>query len=191
MNRIPILAALSLLLVGCTDQALGNNRVDAADVVTAGEVSKFKHILDPTDPYPKLLRVTFSSQANLASKSNIYLVADFCPLGKNRNIWSLGVFAGDQPLDTVSPELVPTKGGRFVYTAYLVPAFPMQGVRYSTQHDADTRYDLQSAGKDVCLQIENPRLTLLPPFRSTPFVLRSQQINDAFNVWARVRAQDR
>ena len=77
--------------------------------------------------------------------------------------------------------------GRYVYTAYLVPAFPMPGVRYADEHKADPHYDLRTAHRDVCLRIANPRLMLLPPSRTAPFVLQAQQIDKAYSA-ARVQA---
>ena len=85
--------------------SLGEYRVDNAAVVTAADVRGVRLLMDPTDPYPTLLRVTFSSATNLvlAATFNINLEGEFCQPGMPGQIWVLGIFAGNKPIDEVAP----------------------------------------------------------------------------------------
>jgi hypothetical protein len=196
-----IAAVMSAVMLSACGEYLGDQRFDGVRLVSARP-----QMGEGETDYGGYLEVSFSSDENLGpviGRASLYVHGDFCPIRDRYKFAVFGPYASGKALKQgpgtsvevlprkasgqrvfwmtpgPPPDLKPGTHGRYHYTAYIVPAHPMPGVEYADL-SADSRYNLVTAGRNVCLRIDSPGYNIVPS-RSATIVVPASDIRAAFN----------
>jgi hypothetical protein len=178
-------------LAGCGRQ-LGEYRFDGADPADVAAAEKIDRDISGYPAGSRAIRIRFSSAVDLEELTgghDLYVHADFCPFKRRYMIDVWGPFYSDQSryvFSGVPPEVVQVKyrhpprderTGRYLYTAYVLPARPMPGVPPTVTNLPDhDPYNLRTAHRDVCLRIDSPGYYITPS-QSNVFVVPASAID--------------
>ena len=172
------LIPLIFLFASC-GRPLGTYEVSDVTLVPGSEVKKFEPFFDADS---EMLRVAFKSTTDLNEASSggdgLYVVTSFCPFDRERMIYIGGPYHvdgsrfGDQPIRPIKDA-----SGKYLYKTYLRPA--MMGRPEQPGKAEQIAYDLRRAPSDLCMQIEQPDMVIIPSVSKT-FVVPAASIRRAF-----------
>lgn len=118
--------------------------------------------------YGEYLEISFSSKTDVAALvhgGDLYFHAGYCPFGDHSDrLTAFGPFTDGKEITAgqqLSAERDPVDG-RYHYTGYLLPAYPMPGVSYSSTNLGRKHYDLRVKRQDVCFRLDAPGYNLIP-----------------------------
>ena len=174
---------LATCLNACGDQ-LGTYTLE--DVRVVRQLPQNDTLDWPAHPYPELLRIELSSEANLNTANTgpgLYTDADFCPLRDSNRLIAFEPIGTDeravQDYAGGRKLIAHQRDGRFHYFVYVVPN-SAQRKPYTNSADDIPAYDLRRQKQDICLRFVVPGYNIVAP-RSDVVRIPAQVLARALN----------